>query len=233
MYFYLITFFIIMFSFTRQRLIGLAVVLGIFFVAAKTLALPTEAVQVVGSPMIVEFLAGAVIAVLMTQQEPLIRRLFPSPIPIALIASGFGIIALSAALPNPSASRGIIWGPAGTVIVLGAALSTWKPRGYPGRLAVFLGTASYSIYLTHGLVTLPLGTLLKRNIGQSVPPDLIILIGTIVTILGCSLLYLVCERPLLHWLRPRKPPPPLPAGVSERYSVKVSNVSTHETDSAG
>ena len=118
-----------------------------------------------------------------------------------LIAAGIGIIGLSAALPDPLSLRWEIWGPAGVLIVAGSAVSSWKPAGPIGRFSVFLGAASYTIYLTHAFATLTLGTMLKKGLGQNVPPDLIIVAGAPVTVLVCSALYPLIEQPMLRWAR--------------------------------
>lgn len=193
MYFYALVFAVILMG-TQPRLMALSGLLFAGFWLGSINVLPRD---LFGSPMVFEFLGGALAAVML----PTLKRLVTSRAGLVLIAAGIGIIGLSAALPDPLSLRWEIWGPAGVLIVAGSAVSSWKPAGPIGRFSVFLGAASYTIYLTHAFATLTLGTMLKKGLGQNVPPDLIIVAGAPVTVLVCSALYPLIEQPMLRWAR--------------------------------
>jgi peptidoglycan/LPS O-acetylase OafA/YrhL len=97
------------------------------------------------------------------------------------------------------ANRLLLYGVPSFCIVLGTAL--WKERVYHPYL-VFLGDASYSIYLIHGLGVMLFATLLRRGgMLQRMPLDLLVVMGTLVLVPLCAMGYLVIERPILRATR--------------------------------
>ncbi|WP_353473010.1 acyltransferase [Salipiger sp. H15] len=73
-----------------------------------------------------------------------------------------------------------------------------------GRAMVFLGDASYAIYLVHGLaLALLTKVMLALGLGQVLPPALTLLILVVGAMATGVLAHLVVERPLLRWLRTR------------------------------
>jgi exopolysaccharide production protein ExoZ len=126
-----------------------------------------------GSPLILEFLAGVAIALAYRRSGP------RGPLVGALaLAAALAWLTAFAAAGDPgiagadlasrqSLLRVACWGPPATLLVLAAVLLEPRIPDTPVvRLAVYLGRASYCIYLTHLLALLVLASMLA---GRPVP----------------------------------------------------------------
>jgi peptidoglycan/LPS O-acetylase OafA/YrhL len=149
----------------------------------------------VSSPMISEFLLGVATAQLTTALKESAARgarwLGLAAILFSLV--GFAL-SLFGAAPVP---RVLSWGLPSALLVAGVVLrNTQHPLG--GRLAAYLGDASYSIYLSHTFFTMLMGSLLKAHASLRVlPPDLTIVVSTLLTMAACAATYPAFEKPLL------------------------------------
>lgn len=73
---------------------------------------------------------------------------------------------------------------------------------HPPRFLVFLGDASYSIYLTHAALLIPIATLaLKLNLQAYLIEDTLDIYLALAAVFGGCLVYLIIEKPLLTLLR--------------------------------
>ena len=72
----------------------------------------------------------------------------------ALVVAGFAALALGAM--TSGWPRLLLWGAPAAAIVAGAVLTTPREPGAIARVFIFLGDASYSIYLVHWLAILVL-----------------------------------------------------------------------------
>jgi exopolysaccharide production protein ExoZ len=115
-----------------------------------------------------------------------------------LIVAGFAVVLSSAFAANPMRSRLLYWGLPGAVIVAGAVLSEARSRGVVNRVFVFLGTASYTIYLSHTLVMHVLKNIFQRPWFPDLNPDFLLVSLIAVTLASASMLYFVFERPLMR-----------------------------------
>lgn len=190
----------------RRRLLGLAVAmvaLQIFaFAAVETFAIR----QWLGSSLIYEFLAGAAIAWWVRFGRAHSRA--PQPIS-AVVLTIVGLVWFGAtmAFPFNDAPRFVAWGIPSIFLVLAAAISNRPSSNRIERALFQLGTASYSLYLTHTLATITLGGLLKRGFLSSFDPTLIAIVGTLLIIVGGSLSYWIVEKPILAIFRRKRQPP--------------------------
>lgn len=113
--------------------------------------------QFLGSPLLFEFLAGAVVGVLHRRGQIPIRALAG----FAFLAVAVGILAFGAVVGVDWSWRTLAWGiPA--VLVLLAALYLPQVEGRKGNPLLILGDASYSIYLVHGFVAMALPRITSR-----------------------------------------------------------------------
>lgn len=136
-----------------------------------------------GSPLILEFLAGVALAISPTACRPLLGG---GAIVVAFIAFAFAAAPGVANIDSPL--RVLLFGPPAALLVWGALQ---VERVLPDRLCrpfVFLGDASYSLYLTHASTML-----LAKQLGVAV--DFVLIA---VAIAGAVGVYLGLERP---WLR--------------------------------
>lgn len=142
--------------------------------------------------IIIEFLFGAAIAYIVRRSNFLSTR-------IAIICQVVGYLLLFSNLLGELEYRVLQFGFPAFLIVLGTSLRKPDSRSYPVyyQILVYLGNASYSIYLTHGLFTMTSGALLKKNLLTNVQPDLAIILGTILAVTFGTLSYTLIEKPLI------------------------------------
>ncbi|WP_062016030.1 acyltransferase [Aureimonas sp. AU4] len=206
LYFYAVAAVMILFLPLRRRLLGLAVAMvalqALTLAAVETFAFR----QWLGSSLIYEFLAGAAIAwwVRFGQTRPMVRQPIPA---VVLTIVGLTWLAATIAFPFDGAPRFVTWGVPSIFLVLAAVISN-RPSSNRIEHALFqLGTASYSLYLTHTLATVTLGGLLKRGFLSSIDPTLITIVATLIIIVGGSLSYWIVEKPILAVFRRKRQPP--------------------------
>ncbi len=172
------------------------------------------AFQILGNPIILEFLMGAAAAALAPR---LSRRAGGALLALGVagfavgILMGFGKISewrqiLTGVLSLP---RVAIWGLPALAVTLGAI--ALESDGAPGPLRrglARLGDASYALYLIHPLALLAAQTLLGD--AKGLPGDLVILAALIVCPLLALAAHLWIERPLLARRPARASSPPDP-----------------------
>jgi exopolysaccharide production protein ExoZ len=151
--------------------------------------------------MVLEFLFG----VLLAKSLPQARRI-SMPAAVVLILGGFGLL-IAWAHPNFSLYRGILWGVPALAVVWGAVALDFR-WGYlaPGWL-MELGDASYSIYLTHGLVLPVVGMALAH---VAIPPHsnaaryaVLATIAAFCALCG-EVAYRLVELPITRWFKGRR-----------------------------
>ncbi len=155
--------------------------------------------SITASPLLLEFAGGVLLAHFGT-------RAIQSRTAWMLIALGVGGLTASIFTPDPMAWRVLFWGVPGFLMVWGAIHIPVNLGGIASRFFVFLGTASYTIYLAHPFFVLAAGTILKRGLGHSINADLLLALLTLTTVLATSILYFVIERPLIQFFKPRTKP---------------------------
>lgn len=148
-----------------------------------------------GNPVAIEFCLGMVVA---ANCDRIKSSNWISI--LGLLATGALFVA-SMFIPHKSTSgldgwsRLLFWGLPSALILI-AFLRVPAPSNYVSRAAVFLGDASYSLYLTHIFVTIGYGWLLKKTglgvVSQELPALLIIMLAVLVGVAT----YLAVERPL-------------------------------------
>jgi peptidoglycan/LPS O-acetylase OafA/YrhL len=178
----------------RARFIVLAVALGGLVLTGRLRPLNDPLLAHYTSPIMLEFLAGVAIGAIGVR----LARL-PALLATALIAAGVLVIA-HYAWAGPSAERFIELGIPAALIVVGSLAFEPKVRVAPNRLGVFLGDASYSIYLAHPFAERIWYFATSQLLGGFISPLAVTLyvIGAVLSgIAGGVVSYLVLERPLL------------------------------------
>ncbi|HEY1363723.1 MAG TPA: acyltransferase [Xanthobacteraceae bacterium] len=194
MFFYLVFGLALLLPQPRHRIAFLAAVL-LLLVSLGGWTLPASPILATYTdPLLLEFLAGVVLAVL----APRLMR-SSATLGALLIAAGAGglLLALSSdELPK----RILAYGVPAAAIVAGALVLEPTLRRAVSRPGLLLGDASYSIYLAHPfaqrLWLLAVGGLLPENVG---PAGLAVQVAAAVAagLLGGVLSYRFIERPLL------------------------------------
>lgn len=165
------------------------------------------------NPMILEFVLGCTIGLLYTST----RRSSTTKMGLALAVTGSFLLALTifTGYGHASEARWImtghscwlrvgVWGVPATLLVGGVIFWNSKMRSFPARLLVFLGDASYSIYLC----TIPARSIVEhfwRFFGRLGADAGVFLGALFCTIIG-AICYLLLERPLMrafhNWYKP-------------------------------
>jgi exopolysaccharide production protein ExoZ len=175
-----------------------AAVLVALYGLAFTLRPVGAVFQFLGNPIILEFMFGVAIA-----YAPMRRRaVWALPLgALALAAAGFaGVAPLGGTVKyltgEDALQRVIVYGIPAALIVYGTMQIKAKQS-----IWTYLGDGSYSLYLTHTLVV---STLLTLWTVYPVPPDLIVAVGMLASILLAWRIHECFERPILEMLRPIK-----------------------------
>jgi exopolysaccharide production protein ExoZ len=155
----------------------------------------------VANPMNIEFVLGCCIALLYSRLG--IRRslgvflLFIGGLMLGWsIIFGYGKVDDFALVLNGEASwyRVVRWGIPAAILTSGVVFCSPKIRSSFGRIWVYLGDASYSIYLTSVFTLLFYGRL--YHFAAAIPPDLHVFIALISVALIGSVIYSFVERPI-------------------------------------
>ena len=132
------------------------------------------------------------------------RRWAVSP---AWAAFGFVLLALAPLYVSHTTTAGLsgwlrvfAWGLPSTLIVA-VFLSVATPSSALQRLMVFLGHASYAIYLTHGFVMTGYGFILKTRLVSQAPQIAIVPTIVLLAVVVGVVAHLVVEKPLLRVIR--------------------------------
>lgn len=105
-------------------------------------------------------------------------------------------------------SRVIAWGLPATLIVA-AFLTIGRPQNALQRLGVFLGDASYAIYLTHAFVMIGYGFILKKSYVSHLPQIVIVPLIVLLSLIIGVAAHVMLEKPMLTFIRrwtPRRQP---------------------------
>ncbi|MHB8301583.1 MAG: acyltransferase family protein [Acidobacteriaceae bacterium] len=196
----------------RNTLLTLAAMVGI----GALIGFRRPSLIVWSNPILLEFLFGCAIGQVYSRgnSHPSLRRIpagrwLTATGALGLLmtlVTGYGSIDYEGMVLNGLSSwqRVGLWGVPSALLVLGAVL--WSPgmRSFPARLVVFLGDASYSIYLC----TTPARSIVKhfwRFFGRW-GGDVGILLCGIACILAGVVCYLLVERTLMrsfhNWYKP-------------------------------
>jgi exopolysaccharide production protein ExoZ len=170
------------------------------------LAIAAPALRFLGSPMVLEFLIGVAIARGW-------RRLPPAagPALVGAAAVGFGLWLLfglgdiegERALNDPGVglARVALWGAPAGLLVLGLVRMERPGRaaGPARRALIFMGDASYAVYLTHVLVIRALGRLFE-SAAVAAPGNAVVALTVVLSLAAGAVTHVCVEKPLLRWM---------------------------------
>jgi peptidoglycan/LPS O-acetylase OafA/YrhL len=201
MYFYLLFSFWLRAQQPGRAVVGVPVLIGV--IAALAAVLPFEDTRrYLADPIAFEFTFGLVLAWAW-------RRVSWRPPPAALAAGALLLIVLAAAAAPRDGTMGlarsvrfVAWGVPAAMLVY-AALQLRSTGSAFERVMVFLGDASYSLYLTHAFVMTSYARVLKIDgVSAALPAGVGVALAVATSIaLGC-VMYRFVERPIIAGLRP-------------------------------
>ena len=141
------------------------------------------------------------------------------PLTPVLVISGvllFGLAALRVAQGVVPLFYTPIFGVASFLVVTGSAAYELRNRVQVPRLLVFLGDASYSIYLTHVMFINAVVLVYRRlNVASIFGPFVTTLSLVVLSVVAASAFYFVLERPMLRWLSTRSRATPANPGLAQ------------------
>jgi exopolysaccharide production protein ExoZ len=144
------------------------------------------AINALGNPIVMEFIFGMLLA------EAHMRKLFNPTgwlVRVGLVSGGLLMSLSTFVFPGNGTSglsvdcRWFAWGVPAAMLVTYAIY-----RECENKALLFLGDASYALYLTHGIVMTAVAAILKSNLLQAVPISLIMLVA--------AMAHLYIEKPL-------------------------------------
>lgn len=142
--FFYFVFTISMFTITKHRLISITAIILLLVLIGLMVPEKGPIARVYLNPLLLEFLAGIYLAVA-------VERKILVPAPLAFFIIPTAVLCIFTPL-DEAGLRAMYWGGAAAAIVWSmVSLETWKP--FPNSpILMLIGSASYSIYLTHSLV---------------------------------------------------------------------------------
>ena len=195
MFFYLV--FALALTLTRRK--AVFAVTGLFLalvIAGRAFALP-QPFAFWCDPVILEFCFGMMIA-LAWREGVQLRRVTAA----VLVIAGFAALALGTIASGWP--RLLVWGVPAATIVAGAVLAGPREPGMITRALVFLGDASYSIYLVHWLAILALtGVVAYLRLDIAAAPWAYVAAHALFALVCSVAVYLVFERPVTRVLQRR------------------------------
>ncbi|MDE3105624.1 MAG: acyltransferase [Acidobacteriota bacterium] len=183
-------------------LVVLVPVLGALSILGFFLPPHPWAILAYADPVVLDFLAGVLIAMTVPQWKRIARVW-------RVLAACVGIALMLGYTPSASISvlRILIIGGGAALLVGGTVASESDLRPVLPRWLLFLGDASYSIYLLQGF-TLPLAAVLlgragvfAGRFGRTTGEALCVVVGLLVTLIFASLLYQWIELPMTNRLK--------------------------------
>jgi exopolysaccharide production protein ExoZ len=145
------------------------------------------------SNIVLEFGFGLLIGAFVTSG----RRL-PTALGLGLLGAGTALVIGLSEIRNAEHLRAILRGLPSAMIVFGAVICELNGRVWRNRLLGFLGDASYSVYLSHGIILSAFTRFWPRILPETLSNNLVLFVGAgfVVAALGGSVVYLLIESPL-------------------------------------
>lgn len=212
-----ILFFVTILSRVKRKIVLLTVVI-VVLIAMRYVIQPLDLrLTILTNPIMLEFLLGVIICQLYLQGIKI--PVYLSVIFLVIGLAGYIILVfhnnplIAAVGPildgSLSMARFLYWGIPSGFITTGCIFLEQRGklnRLWDNKLTRLVGDASYSVYLVH-LTAFALLTILYKQVGFFLPPDLSIFFQVLVA-LGVSIaFYWWIEKPLLRWLhKPSKKP---------------------------
>jgi exopolysaccharide production protein ExoZ len=153
------------------------------------------------NPIILEFVFGVIVGWACTSGYALSRRVSTPLVSVSALV----MIACAGVWGQTALLRVAVWGIPAAVIVLALALTENSKPVARWRSWQFMGDASYSIYIVHGVVLSALLSLMVKHLGE--PKLVMIPVGAPLAIAVGLAVYRYLERPMTNYLRPRRRAP--------------------------
>ncbi len=196
MFFYFVFAFAVFLARGRAVILASAIIIGLIFLGEVTSLRISPIWRHFTNPLMFEFVMGMWIAMLFRCD------IYPSPrwATWGLAIIGLCLVWFSKSDGGQNFERVGTWGLGFSLFVAGVVLGRIEPSGGVWKPLIFIGDASYAIYLTHWFVVLSPPTTL-RDIGPTSSPTVYsIAIISYAIAIGC-IVHLIVERPISRVFR--------------------------------
>jgi exopolysaccharide production protein ExoZ len=149
------------------------------------------------NPIILEFVFGVIVGWIYTNGYSTSRRVSG----VMVTVSALTMVFFAAAWGQTVILRVILWGIPAALIVLGLALAENAKPVAERRSWKFLGDASYSIYIVHGVMLAALFSIVNH---LHAPDIVMIPVGAPIALVGGLIVYRYIERPMTNYLSGRR-----------------------------
>jgi exopolysaccharide production protein ExoZ len=204
----------------KSRLLFLAGAFAMLSYLSRLLPANSGVRYLLSDPIIIEFVFGVLAAEVFLRLPAIRAARWMRVLPFTLTTIGCVALLWTVKLEVTDRLRFLLYGLPALLIVFGAAMRGPAPRA---RWLVFLGDASYSIYLTHIFFLMGYGPAVKHLSRLSrLPTDPMIVAAAVVTIALSSFTYVLIERPLTKFVSAKRlavPHSQALSGMSELSSV--------------
>lgn len=192
-------FFYLMFTIALAFRVNTIAFLSMIFIPLSVLSIYKTAhwpdISFYANPIVLDFLYGMIAAKLILNGKKLIQII---AVPIILLGLLYLFLPEMQAIIGRYANNNIIIGIAAFLVVYGAAsIENLYSRKMPAWL-IYLGGASYSLYLIHPIIA-PLSPTLLKLLHLRLPL-LSVLMSIIIAIIAGTIFYKFCENPLTQFL---------------------------------
>lgn len=202
MLFYLVFFWAVFFKLQRARIVFVACAFLVLAAIGSLTPSGGGLRYLFTNSIVIEFLFGMVCAEILLRLPVRRNPFWNRAIATALFFVGAAALLCTLRFSFPGSLRFVFYGLPGVCIAFGATLLGSTPAP---RLLVFLGDASYSIYLVHSFIAMAYGLALRHFAAlHRLQPDATIVVASLVTIALSSLTYPLIERPMIQAISRRK-----------------------------
>jgi exopolysaccharide production protein ExoZ len=178
---------------SRKRRLMAVIGLNVLLVVVGLLTHGPLLVSFYTNPIILEFIFGVIVGWIYTSGYSASRRVSG----VMVTAGALTMVLFAAAWGQTVILRVLVWGIPAAVIVLGLALTENAKPVARWRSGQFLGDASYSIYIVHGVMLAALFSIV-HHLGA--PDAVMIPVGVPVALIGGLIVYRYIERPMTNYL---------------------------------
>jgi peptidoglycan/LPS O-acetylase OafA/YrhL len=202
MLFYLVFFWAVFFRLQRTRTAFVACAFLLLAALGRLLPSGSGLRYLFTNSIIIEFLLGMVCAEVLSRLPAGRDHSWNRAIASALFCIGALALLCTLKLSFPASLRFVFYGLPGMCVVFGATLLGSAPAP---RLLVFVGDASYSIYLVHSFIAMAYGLALRHFAAlHRLEPDATIVVASLVTIALSSLTYPLLEKHIIQAISANK-----------------------------
>jgi exopolysaccharide production protein ExoZ len=196
MLFYLIFALALTLSSRRRRLLAV-IGLNVTLAVVGWLTHGPLLVSFYSNPIILEFVFGVIVGWIYTNGYSASRRVSG----VTVTAAALTMVFFAAAWGQTVILRVVLWGIPAALIVLGLALAENAKPVAQRRSWKFLGDASYSIYIVHGVMLAALFSIVNH---LHAPDIVMIPLGAPIALIGGLIVYRYIESPMTNYLSGRR-----------------------------